>query len=159
MVSIIVAMTRERIIGNNGKLPWDIPEELNLFRATTRDSTVIMGRKTFESIGRPLPDRNNIVVSKKLSYVTGVDVCRSVEEAVEKAKTYKTHIRGTFVIGGADVYKEALDKGLVEEMDVSWVKRNYPGDVKFPYFDMLQWIATEPKDYAEFEHVVYLKRS
>src|SRR3990172_100449 len=116
MMNIIVAMDKNRVIGKNNEIPWHISEEVMNFKKLTSGNTVIMGRKTFESIGRPLPDRNNIVVSTSMPQTAGIDVCNSFEESIIKAKSYGKDI---FVIGGATVYEQALP--LADKMYISYV--------------------------------------
>ena len=106
---IIAAMTKQRhIIGKDNSLPWNIPEELEKFRGFTRNNTVIMGRTTFESLGsKPLPKRNNIIVSTSMEEKKGIEVARSIKEAVEKGKK---NGRGIYIIGGDRAYTHASGK-------------------------------------------------
>jgi dihydrofolate reductase len=147
---IIVAMTGGRVIGLNGKMPWHISDDLKLFKKITLGGTVIMGRATYQSIGKPLPRRNNIVVSTTIKELPGASVCLTFDDAVEKAGNLGREI---FFIGGASIYKQAL--ALADEMHVSWVKQEYPGDTFFPEFDPAKWQETENQDYSEFTHVLY----
>lgn len=103
---LIAAFGKNGQVGLDNKLPWSHPGEMKHFRETTSRETVIMGSKTFESIGRPLPNRNNIVISKKISYIPGVEVCPSLEAALEASKKH----RKVFVIGGPSLWQEALHK-------------------------------------------------
>ena len=131
-ITIIVAMDNNRVIGKDGKIPWYIPEDMAMFKATTTGHTVIMGRKTWESLPatkRPLPDRDNIVITRNKSYeAPGAKVAHSLKEALKLCD----HTKYTFVIGGAEIYKEALpiaDRMLVTELGMSC-----EGNVKFPPF-------------------------
>jgi len=155
-VIIIAAMTKEkRVIGKDNKLPWDIPEEMKQFRAFTKGQAVIMGRRTFESIGsKPLPNRNNIVISSSLQEQEGVDVCRSIEEGIEKAKSYGNDI---FMLGGSTIYKQSFQ--YADKMYLSFVKKEYEGDTFFPEFDESEWTVEKREDHEEFEFVVYSKKS
>lgn len=101
----IVATDQRSAIGKRGKIPWSVPEDLKRFKELTTDNVVVMGRKAFESIGRPLPDRINIVVSKRLEQQTNIFVARSIKMALNKAKTYNKTI---FIIGGAQIYLQCL---------------------------------------------------
>src|SRR5688572_17813376 len=130
VIKMIVAMTRQRVIGQPGALPWYIPDDLKRFKKITQGHTVIMGRNTFESIGRPLPNRNNIVLSFAREEIPGVEVCVSIEEALARAKAYGAEI---FVIGGASIYEQMLP--LTDVLYVSHVKKDYPGTIYFPSFD------------------------
>ncbi len=149
-VNIIAALTEDRVIGIDNALPWRIPEDLKNFKRLTSGNTVVMGRKTFESIGKPLPDRNNIVISRSLNSVEGAVVCSSFEEALEKAKSFNVDV---FIIGGASIYELALP--LADKMFLSFVKGQYEGDTFFPVFDESDWIVDSREDYGEFELVVY----
>src|SRR4051794_12023187 len=103
-LSLIAAVAENRCIGTENKLPWHLPEDLKRFRAITRGHPVIMGRKTFESIGRPLPQRQNIVISRDPHYSAGgVETATSLERAIEKAKAQNP--QQIFVIGGAEIYR------------------------------------------------------
>ena len=126
MISIIAAMTKKRIIGNRGKLPWNMPEEMRLFTNITSGKTVIMGRRTFESIGI-LKGRKNIVITKTLSRMKEADVCRNLDEGVERARS---HGREIFVIGGAEIFAQAIS--FADRMYLSYIKKDYPGDALFP---------------------------
>lgn len=153
MIAIVVAMTKKgKVIGKDGRLPWDIPEELNHFRKLTRGGTIIMGRKTYESIGHPLPGRPNIVVSRSAGKVPGCEVAGSVPEAVEMAKK---HRRDIFIIGGAQIARESF--ALADTMMLSYIRKDYPGDTFFPEFAEKDWAVEERRDFPEFEFVVYRK--
>lgn len=154
-IILIAAMTKRRVIGKNNTLPWNIPEELQHFRTQTLDSTVIMGRKTYDSIGRLMPKRNNIIVSRSPLTIPGADVCSSLPEAIKKAKTYNKTI---FIIGGAQIFKEALDNKLADKMYISYIKHDYDGDTYFPEFDETEWAIEKKEDHKEFEFVVYERK-
>ena len=157
-MTIIAAMTKGHVIGKDEKLPWHIPEDMKLFKQFTTGNTVIMGRKTYESIGRPLPNRDNIVVSSSMlagesAVMCSKDrliVCSSLDAAVERASKNNNEI---FFIGGATIYEQALP--LADQMYISYVKKDYAGDVYFPKFSDEDWVVEERKDYAEFEWVRY----
>ncbi len=153
MTTIIVAMTRARVIGRGNKLPWKIKEEMQHFKQTTTGGVVIMGRKTFESIGRPLPNRFNIVVSRSMEPREGIEVARSVEEAIEKAKKHNLEI---FIIGGAEIYRQALP--MADKIMVSLIKTNYDGDTYFPEIGK-EWKEENREDRREFEIVTYARES
>jgi len=151
-LSIIVGMTKRRVIGKGNSLPWHIPEDLKNFKEITTGKTVIMGRKTYDSIismlGKPLPNRNNIVISRSME-----GACRSIEEAVEKAKEYDVD---AFVIGGATIYKQFLP--IVDRMYISWIKKDYEGDVLFPEFSLENFEVEERRDFPDFEFVIYKRK-
>lgn len=152
MISIIAAMTRNRVIGKDGHLPWNIKEEKALFKKITLGSTVIMGRKTFESVGL-LKDRRNIIVSRTVRKIDGADVCGSLEEAVGKASGYGTEI---FIIGGGEIFAEAI--GLADRMYLSYIRKDYKGDTFFPEFDQREWKIKARKRFKDFEQIVYVKK-
>ncbi len=153
-ISIIVAMTRDRVIGCNGSLPWQLADEMQLFKRLTMGSTVIMGRNTYLSIGGPLPGRENIVVSRGRHDLPGVRLCKNLREAITDAR--KTG-RPIFVIGGAQLYREALP--AASTLHVSWIKKNYPGDVNFPEVQADEWAVSETIEYPDFCYNKYLRTS
>ena len=155
-ITIIAAMTKERIIGRNNSLPWNIPEDMQNFKRLTSGKTVIMGRKTFESIPakfRPLPNRHNIVISSNMPPQEGVEVCSSVQEALEKAKSYG---KEAFIIGGSSIYQQTLP--IATKMYLSLVKKDYQGDSYFPNFNKQEWIVKERQDFQEFELITYVRK-
>jgi len=143
-------MTKDRVIGKPGALPWRIPEDLKRFKNLTTGKTVIMGLNTYRTINRPLPKRNNIILSYEPMEIEGADVCTSIEEARAKAESYGKDI---FVMGGAQVYEQMLP--LVEKLHVSWVKKDYEGEIKFPEFKLEDWQETEREEFSEFTAVTY----
>jgi glycine hydroxymethyltransferase len=153
-MNLIAAMTKDRVIGDGPKIPWYISEDFKHFKRVTSGHTLIMGLTTFNSIGKPLPDRNNIVLSLEPMNIEGVDVCTSMEKAIARAKEYQASQGGEiFFIGGGSIYKQALP--LVDTMYISWVKKDYAGDVYFPEFDLDEWEIIEEKDYDEFTFIKY----
>src|SRR5262245_10535394 len=139
LVSIIVAMTPERLIGAAGRLPWYLPEDLKRFRARTMGHAIVMGRKTFSSIGRALPGRRNLVVSRNANppTVEGVEWFKSLDDAIAFAKTAGES--ECFIAGGTEIYAEALEKA--HRMYVTYVQRDFPfqGDTYFPVWDQMAW--------------------
>lgn len=152
-ISIIAAMTKQGIIGKGNELAWNIPEEMKHFRETTRGSTVIMGKRTYESIGRPLPKRNNIVLAEPGTTIAGVHVCNSKEQALVLARSFGQDI---FVIGGGYTYAQFLTDA--DYMYLSYVKHDYEGDVFFPAVDWSKWKAIERREHDAFEFVLYKSR-
>ncbi len=132
MLSLIVAMSENRVIGVNNGLPWNIPEDLKRFRAITVGHPMIMGRKTFESIGRVLPQRTNIVVTRDRNFrVEGGGVCHSLEEAIDWAKR-SPGAEEIFVIGGSEIFRLALP--LANRLYLTEVHWPFEGDTFFPDF-------------------------
>lgn len=150
---ILVAMTRDRVIGREGRIPWHIPEELRLFRDLTVGHSVVMGRRTFESIGRPLPERRNIVISSTLPPTPGVIVCSTLRKALAEGAAYGKKI---FLIGGRQVYAESLP--IADLLRISWIAGEYPGDVFFPPLNLSEWEEIHSQDYPDFLHVLYRRR-
>jgi dihydrofolate reductase len=126
----VVAMTADRIIGRNGTLPWHLPEDLAFFKRTTSGHPIVMGRKTFESIGKPLPKRRNIVLTRDPAWhAPGVEVIHSPAELFALPELGET----IFLIGGAEIYAAFLDR--TDELLVSHVFDPYEGDTRFPTFE------------------------
>lgn len=136
-VSIIAAMAENRVIGVNNTLPWRLPADLRHFRRLTTGHHVIMGRRNYESIGRPLPDRTNIVVTRNPAYrAPGCVVRHSLEEALRDTGDDPE----VFVIGGAEIYRQALARA--DRLYLTLVHANVPGDTFFPEFDAREWRET-----------------
>lgn len=143
-INVIVAMTKHRIIGKDGTLPWHLSEDLKLFKAHTTGNIVIMGRKTFDSIGRPLPNRRNLVVSKSIQEnekVAGVEYFPDLEHALNAAQDGSGKI---FIIGGASIYQQMIEKA--DRLYISLVDGDFDGDTCFPEVkeDVWKVVATEP---------------
>lgn len=133
MIALIVAYTKNRVIGNRGKIPWKIKGEQRRFRELTTGNVVIMGRKSYEEIGHPLPNRFTVVVSNTASFeAENCTTASSLEQAVEKAKSLypEKHI---YISGGAGLYGEAI--ALVEKMYVTEIDAETEGDTFFPAFN------------------------
>lgn len=148
MSAIITAMTKQRVIGKDNKLPWHIKEDLMLFKELTLNKTIIMGRKTYESIGRPLPKRQNIVVSSTLKD-DRVEIASSLQEAIKMAEF------PICFVGGASIYREALL--LADELFISEVKKDYEGDTFFPDFNKEDWKVKETREYEDFTLFHYVR--
>jgi len=135
-VSLIVAMAENRAIGVANDLPWYLPADLKYFKATTLGKPIIMGRKTFDSIGRALPGRQNIVVTRNQKWAhEKVDVVPSLEAAIAAAG----EAGEVMITGGAQIYAEALAQGLVDRMYITEVALTLEGDAHFPDFDVSGW--------------------
>jgi dihydrofolate reductase len=149
-IGIVVAMTRNRVIGQAGRLPWDLPADRRLFRQLTTGNTVIMGRLTFASLPGALPERHNLVVSRTVQRLPGATVCPSFLDALAVACRLG---RPIFVIGGVELYRQALP--IADTLHVSWVDGDYPGDRHFPPFDPAAWLPGTPTTYPGFQHISY----
>jgi dihydrofolate reductase len=136
-VTLVVAMGANGVIGVDGGLPWRLPEDLAAFKALTMGHPMIMGRRTFESIGRPLPGRTTIVLTHDAAWsADGVEVAPTLAAALERARELDDEV---FVVGGAQVYAQALNAGLVDLMCVTRVAASPDGDTRFPKIDWMQW--------------------
>lgn len=141
-LAVIAAIARNGVIGRDGDLPWRLPEDLRHFKRTTRGHAVIMGRKTWESIGRPLPGRTNIVVTRQAAYeAPGCSVVHSLEEGLELA--WQTD-EEPFVIGGAGLYAAALP--LATRLELTEVHEEVQGDTFFPPIDLDRFHEADRRD-------------
>jgi dihydrofolate reductase len=141
-ITFVVAMDRNRGIGKANQLPWRLPEDLAHFKRTTIGHTVIMGRKTFDSIGKPLPNRRSIVVTRDPSWRhEGVETANSPQQACALAQGAAE----AFIIGGAELFIETLP--LADRMVVTEIDGEFDCDTFFPEIDSDQWKETERQDY------------
>ena len=153
-IHLIAAVAKNGVIGKDGRIPWNIPADLQHFRELTTGHTVIMGRHTYESIGRPLPDRQNIVVTSAIDDIAGCQIARSLPEALTMAEREEI-----FIIGGAMLYAEALP--LADRLDVTLGDAAPEGDTFFPAVDWSRYdeIDREPHDGAPaYTYVTYQKQ-
>ncbi len=128
-IALIAAQAENRVIGLNNQMPWHLPEDLQYFKKVTLGKPVIMGRKTFESIGRPLPGRLNIVVTRQQQWAAeGVEVATSLSEALELASMQKPD--ELMVIGGAQIYAEVISQA--SRIYLTQIHKSFPGDAWFP---------------------------
>ena len=128
---LIAAIARNGVIGRDGDLPWRLPDDLAHFKRLTTGHPILMGRKTWESIGRPLPKRTNLILSRTLEAPPGTEVVSSLAEALDRARA--GHAERLFVIGGARVYEDALPRADV--LELTQVDAEVEGDVHFPAWD------------------------
>lgn len=150
IISIIAAIGRNRELGKNNKLLWNIPEDMKHFRDLTSGHAVIMGRKTFESIGRPLPNRTNIVITRETDYrAPGCTVVHSLEQSLEKAK--ETEKEEIFVIGGGQIYEIAMP--YVDKLYLTIVDADFEADAYFPEYTDFKTVVSERK--SQDEHYRY----
>jgi dihydrofolate reductase len=144
IVSLIVAVSANGVIGDRGGIPWHLPEDLKLFKATTMGHTLIMGRKTYESIGKPLPGREMVVLTRQEDFrAEGCHVVGSLEEALTSAREQGE--KEAFVAGGAQVYALALP--LADRIYWTQVHAEIEGDTRFPDFECEDWLEVERRDY------------
>ncbi|NBZ95639.1 MAG: dihydrofolate reductase [Proteobacteria bacterium] len=148
MIKAIVAMAENRVIGNAGTIPWHLPEDFKFFKATTMGHAILMGRKTYESIGKPLPGRENIVLSRTMPETQGISVIRSLDEL-----KVPNDGRDLFVIGGEEIYRLLLPK--VQELYVTKVPQVIEGDTRFPKFEAefdSGYKVLETADFSVWKH-------
>jgi dihydrofolate reductase len=149
LVSLIVAMAQNGVIGRDNALPWRLPEDLKRFKAFTLGKTLLMGRKTYESIGRPLPGRANLVLTRDKGWqAQGIVVVHSVEEALARAAGTEL-----VAIGGAEIYRLVLP--FARRIYLTHVHADVPGDTYFPDFDPTQWADVECRAHPADEHHAY----
>ncbi len=136
-LSIIVAMDDNQLIGKDNALPWHLPADLGYFKKTTTGKTVLMGRKTYESIGRPLPNRRNVIVSRNTDFqASGCEVVSSIDAALELAKDDNE----VMVMGGASFYEQMLPSA--DRLYITQIEGEYEGDAYFPALDRGEFVET-----------------
>lgn len=134
LISLIAAMDQNRLIGDNNTLPWHLPADFAWFKQVTMGKPIVMGRKTYESIGRPLPGRRNIVLTRNaLLDINGCDLVSSLEQAFELTKDDVE----VMVIGGANLYQQAID--IADRLYITEVGHSFNGDAWFPQIDARRW--------------------
>lgn len=156
---IIAAIAENNVIGKaNGEMPWHVKEEFQHFKQTTLGSPVIMGRKTFETLGKPLKGRENIIVTRNKNFKVEFDetiLTHSLNEAIEycKSKNYEK----AFIIGGGNIYRQAMP--LVDEMILSFMKFKADGGITFPNFKADDWRIESTEDRDQFEIRKYVRNN
>ncbi len=161
-VKLIVAKADNGAIGKGNDLIWRLPADLKFFKKTTLGHTLIMGRKTFESIGFPLPGRTTIIITRDKNYKQ--DKCL-IAHSIEEALKLVENDESPFIAGGATIYKQALEKGLVKEMIITEVHESFEADVFFPEIDLSQWEETSREKHEvdennkyEYSFVTYIRK-
>ena len=141
-LSILVAMARNRVIGQNNTLPWHLPADLRHFKSLTMGKTIVMGRKTYQSIGRPLPGRANIIITRQTSYeVPGAVVVNSIEDALKVCRETSVHDSEIFIIGGEKLFRQTIK--ICQRMYITEIQRDFEGDTFFPEFNPNDWEETQ----------------
>jgi dihydrofolate reductase len=150
-LALIAALADNRVIGKDGALPWRIPADVRYFKSVTMGKPVIMGRKTYESIGRPLPGRLNIVVTRRTDFVApSVTITRGIDAAIELASSNVDHGE-IMVIGGAEIYLLALP--LARRLYLTEVHATVEGDAQFPRIEPAEWVEASREDHAQEQPV------
>lgn len=160
MVTIIAAIGKNNELGKDNDLIWHLPADLKRFKKVTTGHHIIMGRNTFESIGKPLPNRTSVIVTRNPNYfVDGCLIAHSLEEAITLCNDHDV-----FIIGGAQIYKEALEKNLVDRLDITQVHQEFEADVFFPNINTQIWKeisrenhAADTKNSFDYSFVSYTK--
>ncbi|MGI4750904.1 MAG: dihydrofolate reductase [Janthinobacterium lividum] len=145
IITLIVAISSNNVIGKNNQLIWHLPADLKHFRQLTTGHTVFMGRKTYDSIGKPLPNRRNVVISRRLKNIDGCETVASLEDGLKLCAEEKE----IFIIGGAEIYRQALP--LATRIELTRIHQEFEGDTFFPEFDLNDWQETNRQDFAPDE--------
>ncbi|MBI9054037.1 MAG: dihydrofolate reductase [Bacteroidales bacterium] len=150
MLSIIVAVAENNVIGKDNGLIWKLPRDMKHFKETTTGHYIIMGRKTFESNGRPLPNRTNVIITRDKNYkAEGCVIVHSLEDAIKEAKNDSE----AFIIGGGVIYD--LSMPLVDRIYLTKIRHTFEGDTLFPELNMDNWNITEKRDFEPDEKNEY----
>jgi dihydrofolate reductase len=156
IVSFIVAMAQNRVIGIDQKLPWHIPLDLKRFKKITSGHVVIMGRKSYDALGKPLPNRENVVITRQNLEIPGVRVVHTVEEAL---KPYRKTDKEIFILGGGEIFTEALP--LADKIYLTLIEKDFKGDAHFPETDWSLFEKTFEESHSEpvpFKFIDYQRR-
>ena len=157
-IKLICAISKNNVIGNENQLPWSIPEDLKRFKELTSNNWIVMGRKTFDSIGRPLPNRTNIVLSENKNLkIDSAEVFNSPKEIIEYYKSNSDQ-KDLFIIGGTYIYELFLE--YCEYLFITHVDKKYLGDAFFPKIDWNEWeLISEESSYDDDEKVNFYFRN
>tara|TARA_R110002033_G_scaffold128341_1_gene169504 strand:- start:22 stop:519 length:498 start_codon:yes stop_codon:yes gene_type:complete len=148
IITIIAAIAKNNALGKNNDLIWHLPADLKRFKKITTGHYIIMGRNTFESIGKPLPNRTTIIITRNKNYFKdGCLIAHSLEQALEIAKDEEQ----VFVIGGAQIYNYAMEHDLVDALDITLVHHEFEADVYFPKIDSDIWEQVEIESFTADE--------
>lgn len=151
MVTIIAAIGENNALGKDNQLIWHLPADLKRFKKMTLNHVVIMGRKTFESLGKPLPNRTNIIITRDKNYkFEGCIVVNSVQDALKKALKEDEN---PFILGGAEIYKQAMP--FVDRLDLTFVHNKFDADVYFPEINKVAWKEISREDFKADEKNKY----
>jgi len=160
MITIIAAVASNNALGKDNQLIWHLPADLKRFKKVTLGHHIIMGRKTFESLGKPLPNRTTIIITRNKNYKQeGCIVVNSLQQAIEAAKTDEN----PYVLGGAEIYKQAIK--IADKLDLTLVDQSFEADVFFPEIDFTIWreaaredIKADEKNCYNFSFISYLRK-
>lgn len=160
MITIIAAVAANNALGKDNQLIWHLPADLKRFKKVTSNHHIIMGRKTYESLGKPLPNRVNIIITRNLNYVAeGCIVVNSLSEAIEAAKNDPN----PYILGGAEIYNQAMD--IADKLDLTFVHHKFEADAFFPNINLTVWKESSREDFKadeknkyDFSFVTYIKK-
>jgi len=142
MITIIAAVAENNALGKDNQLIWHLPTDLKRFKQVTLNHHIIMGRKTFESLGKPLPNRTTIIISRNKNYnATGCIIVNSLKKAIEASANDKT----PYILGGAEIYKQAIE--IADKLDITFIHHKFDADAFFPVIDNNIWKETSRKDF------------
>ncbi len=151
-ITIIAAIAENNALGKDNDLIWHLPADLKRFKKVTSGHHILMGRNTFESIGKPLPNRTTVIITRNKNYkAAGCIVVDSIEKAIEVAKDDPE----IFIIGGAQIYKQTMTSDLVDQLDITKVHHSFEADVFFPEIDTSVWEETSREDFNADEKNAY----
>ncbi|GFD72601.1 dihydrofolate reductase [Tenacibaculum mesophilum] len=151
MITLIAAIAKNNALGKDNDLIWHLPADLKRFKKVTTGHPILMGRNTFESIGKPLPNRTSIIITRNNNYfVDGCLMANSIEQAIELAEG-----KDAFIIGGAQIYKDALEQNLVDRLDITLIHHEFEADAFFPEINMEIWKEVAREDFKADEKNKY----
>ncbi|MHC9089464.1 dihydrofolate reductase [Tenacibaculum sp. IMCC1] len=151
MITLIAAIAKNNALGKDNDLIWHLPADLKRFKKVTTGHPILMGRNTFESIGKPLPNRTSIIITRNNNYfVDGCLMANSIEQAIEL-----TEGKDVFIIGGAQIYKDALEQNLVDRLDITLIHHEFEADAFFPEINMEIWKEVAREDFKADEKNKY----
>lgn len=152
MITIIAAIGSRNELGKDNDLIWHLPADLKRFKKVTTGNYIIMGRNTFESIGKPLPNRTSIIITRNREYKQdGCLIAHSIEEGLAMVESTSK----AFIIGGAEIYKQCMEKDLVDALDITQVYQEFEADVYFPEIDQNIWALTSKEEYKADDKNLY----
>lgn len=160
MITIIAAIAKKNAIGNNNQLIWHLPADLKRFKKVTSNHHVIMGRKTFESLGKPLPNRTNIIITRNSNFkAAGCIIVNSLQHAIEVSKEDEN----PFILGGAEIYMQAIE--IADKLDLTFVHHQFDADAFFPKIDTSVWkeiykedFKADKKNKYDYSFVTYIRK-
>lgn len=152
MITIIAAIGLQNELGKDNDLIWHLPADLKRFKQVTTGHTIVMGRKTFESIGKPLPNRKTVIITRDQTYIQeGCEVVHSLQEAVQNYGQEEQ----LFIIGGAQIYNLAMRANIADRLDITLVQDTFEADVHFPQINPMEWKITRREDFRADEKNKY----